>query len=170
MSRRFALMLVVGVLASVLATVVAISLVSRVRRTWDRLDRAAREVHALPGFSEIARVRQGTALCIITCTSGGEAAITVVMESNTVDGACEEMRDEVARVARDVETQPVVDGELCRWKGALGGGSVATGIVIPRNQLRPLTRDGRFGYRWTDKIRPPESQVLAWVELNSGVE
>ena len=102
--------------------------------------------------------------------SNDAALITVVMTSDIVGNACDAMHDQVTRVARNVEPQPTVGGELCRWKAALGGGSTATGIVIPRGQLRPLTPDGRYGYRWTDKLKPPDSPVLAFVELNSGVE
>ena len=45
------------------------------QQQWDQLDYAADDFRVPPGFTEVARPRQGSGFCWVTCTNGGEAVV-----------------------------------------------------------------------------------------------
>lgn len=57
-----------------------------VHRSWARLDKASRTFEVPAGLTEVARIRQGTALCFVSCTGGGEAIVTIVMTATGAPG------------------------------------------------------------------------------------
>jgi hypothetical protein len=156
------------------------------RRTWSRLDRAAGRFEVPDGFRLVATVRRGTAFCFVTCTNGGEALVTVVLDGGQmpVETACDRIRRAVSRVASDIEapnsdaapvgptTTTRVSGDpfRCTWSGSLGGEATATGLVMLRSDLRPLEPAQLYGPRWTGKIEIPAGPLLAWIEFSSGLE
>jgi hypothetical protein len=157
------------------------------RRTWSRLDRAAHRFKVPDGFRPVATVRQGTAFCFVTCTNGGEALVTIVLDGGEmpIDAACDRIRRAVSTVAPDVEapssdatpTGPTTTTTRspttlfqCVWSGSLGGQATAGGVVMLRSDLQPLGPAQLYGPRWTEKIEIPAGPLLAWIEFNSGLE
>ncbi len=139
------------------------------------------------GFRRVAAVRQGTAFCFGTCTNGGEAVVTVVLDGGDlpVDTACDRIRRAVSAVASDVQSpsDPVSPDEptttttsaaddpfRCSWGGSLGGRANAGAVVMLRSDLQPLGPAQLYGPRWTEKIQIPSGPLLAWIQFNSGVE
>jgi hypothetical protein len=125
---------VLGLVVVVIAAWLAIW----VHSAWARLDRGADKFAAGPPFDVVAHVRQGTALCFVSCTHGGDATVTVVM---TVDGdvadACAKLQERVGAVA----SAPAVEAPgdfACDFSAPLGGGAMVRGVVAMRSQLRPL--------------------------------
>ncbi len=139
-----------------------------VQRAWARLDTAAEQFVAPPGFSELDRVRSGTAFCSGSCT----AAVTIVMsvDDRVGDGACAALESSVDSVTDGSrEWVPRHDDYECSWTGELGGGSTATGLVIHRSNMRTYGPAGGYPWYWTDErdIPPEWGPVLAWVEYTS---
>jgi hypothetical protein len=139
------------------------------------------------GLRKIATVRQGTAFCFVTCTNGGEAIVTIVLDGGelTVDAACDRIRRAVNALASDVEvpsskatpadpttttTRAPYDPFECAWSGSLGGKATVGGVVMLRRDLQPLGPAQLYGPRWTEKVEIPPGPVLAWVQFNSGLE
>jgi len=143
-----------------------------VHQTWSQLDAAAGAFQVPAGFNEVARVRQGTALCFVTCTQGGEAIVTIVLSAGDlkVETACSELDRAVREVGNQVKAGPKIDAFQCNSSGSLRGDSSVWGIVAKRSDLKPLGPAGLYGPRWTEKMPIPDVPLLAWVELNSGIE
>jgi hypothetical protein len=143
-----------------------------VHRSWARLDKASRAFEVPAGLTEVARIRQGTALCFVSCTGGGEAIITIVMTARELpaETACSELRQAVEKIAQDTKQGRAIEAYQCNWTGALGGGSTAWGIVAWRADLKPLGPRGLYGPRWTERTEIPDEPLLVWVEFNSGIE
>lgn len=141
-----------------------------VRSTWERLDEAAETYEPPNGFEVVAQVRQGTALCFVSCDKGGGASVTVVM---TVDGSIQRACDRIRESVGAVSTSPVVEFDVpgfeCVWSGGLDGGAVADGVVMRRDELRPLGPAALYGPRWTEAIEIPDATLLAWVQFDSGL-
>jgi len=136
-----------------------------VRQTWDTLDTAAEDFDVPPGFTEVARPRQGTAFCWVTCTHGGEAIVTMVFETEYTDPAeaCPALRRAVVELTGDATEASYVDP--CGWVGELPGpASVYAGV----NYQRDFRRNG--GTRWTEAVAVPSTPVIAYVEFSSGIE
>ena len=111
---------------------------------------------------EVARLRQGTAWCIISCTNGGEAAVTIVFDAKagTAAAACSRLRQSLSEVAGPLE--PIDDsGFSCAWQAALPRGAVAQGFVADADQQQPLSPTGSAGPRWSDAIAVTKG-VVAW--------
>jgi hypothetical protein len=156
--------LVVGALLALLAAGAG-WVVWTVDRVWDRLDSAAGDFEVPPGFTQVARLRQGSAFCWVTCTDGGEAVVTLVFETDARDPeeACRALRPAVVDLTGDA-TEPGY-AETCGWRGDLGGSATVYAVAGPR------TSYGRnSGSRWTEEIDAPDTQVVAFVEFTSGLE
>jgi hypothetical protein len=160
-----------GLVAVALTVVVAAGAVwmaSTVHREWDRLDSAAEEFKAPRGFTQVDRVRQGTALCWVSCTNGGEAAVTLVLETDATDPeqACRVLRTALVDLVGDAVWQLDDDTDgTCGWAGDLGGSATVAAVAGPRSAF-----DAASGYRWREKVEAPDSPVVAFVEFNSGIE
>jgi hypothetical protein len=139
-----------------------------VQRVWDQLDSAAGRFEAPPGFEQVARVRQGTGFCWVSCTGGGEAAVTLVLSTDAPDPqtACRALRRAIVDVAGDdVRQTGFPDEGTCGWVGELGGTATVVAVAGPRSAF-----DAGSGYRWREEVEPPDSPVVAYVEFNSGIE
>jgi hypothetical protein len=138
------------------------------RRTWSRLDSVAARFEAPDGFSELTRVRQGDGFCFVTC-EGGEALITVVLDASevTVEAACEEMRRSVRHLSgdRDQERLTGLEEAQCGYTAGLYDDARVTAIVAKRVDLDPLS-----GTRWMEEETIPNAPLIAWIEINSGIE
>ena len=160
----------VGLVVVAACVVVAVVTATGVQRTWANLDRSAAGLRTPEGLHEVARLRQGTAWCIISCTNGGEAAVTIVFDANagTAADACGRLRQSLSEVAGPLE--PIDDsGFSCAWQAALPRAAVVRGFVTDADQLQPLSPTGSAGPRWSDAIAVPKG-VVAWAEFNSGLE
>ena len=138
------------------------------RRTWSRLDSVAASFEAPAGMSELARVRQGDGFCFVSCTGGGEAVVTIVLDASelTVDAACEEVRRSVQHLAGDaVDKRAIEDDEQCVYTGDLYDDAGVGGVVARRVDLSELR-----GTRWMEEEPIPNVALLAWIEINSGIE
>jgi ABC-type Fe3+ transport system permease subunit len=136
-----------------------------VRTNWRRIDSAARRFERPDGLEQVARVRQGTAFCWVTCTRGGEAVVTLVFSSSIgVAESCENLRRSLTALSNSVTLAS--DQSTCSWKAALGHGATARASV---DEASNLTGRGS-GWRWMDKVAIPSSKVVAWVEFKSGIE
>lgn len=134
---------------------------------WRRIDRAADEFQVPPGFTEVARPRQGQAFCVVSCTGGGEAIVTIVLRVDA-DGmgpeeACRLLRAAVVELTGDAETADM-PGQ-CGWRGELGGTATVCAGAGPAAIFGPTS-----GHRWAEAVAVPDSEVVAFVEFNSGVE
>jgi hypothetical protein len=136
-----------------------------VRRVWDRLDAAAEDFDVPAGFTEVARLRQGTAFCVVTCTHGGEALVTMVFETDFTDpaDACPALRAAIVELTGDAADASY--GDECGTVGDLGGSASVFAGAGHRQDYRP-----HDGNRWTDAVAVPDSPVIAYVEFNSGIE
>lgn len=161
---------VVGLVVVAACVVVAAVTAIGVQRTWVNLDRSAARFRTPEGLHEVARLRQGTAWCIISCTNGGEAVVTIVFDASagTAADACGRVRQSLSDVAVPLE---LIDdsGFSCAWQAALPRGAFARGYVADADQLQPLSPTGSAGPRWSDAIAVPKG-VVAWAEFNSGLE
>ena len=127
------------------------------RRQWDRLDNAADDFRVPQGFREVARPRQGSGFCWVTCTNGGEAIVTIVLESDSKDPieACRALRPAIVDLTGDAD--PSYLG-TCGWTGQLGGSAtVFAGADRAANLRSPYD-----GHRWTEAVAIPD--------FNSGIE
>jgi hypothetical protein len=134
------------------------------RQEWNRIDNAAADFQVPPGFTEVARPRQGQGFCFVTCTNGGEAIVTIVLESDYEDPeeACRALRPAVVELTGDAQDMSYDD--YCGWAGELGGtASVFAGAGY-------ATSFGPSGHRWTEVVDVPDSRVVAYVEFTSGIE
>jgi hypothetical protein len=114
--RRVPLPPVLIVLLVVILVVAAgVTLVAwTVHREWDRLDSAVNDFEAPGGFTQVARVRQRTAFCFVSCDNGGEAVETLVFKTDAADPqeACRALRQAlVDLVDDDVRPLDQVDSE-----------------------------------------------------------
>jgi hypothetical protein len=165
MKRRQLIRVVLGATgAGAIAAVVAWPFLSA-RQQWDRLDSAADDFRVPRGFTEVARPRQGTGFCWVTCTNGGEAVVTIVLEAAYTDPtqACRALRPAIVDLTG--EAADASNQGYCGWVGQLDGSATvfagaARGANFHRND----------GHRWTETVTPPDSPVVAFVEFNSGLE
>jgi hypothetical protein len=180
--KRYSILVFIVVALSIVGAWFAVD----ARRTWSRLDRAADRFQVPDGFRQMGMVRQGTAFCFVTCSNGGEALVTIVLDAGEmpVDSACDRLRLAVRTVASNVEatasgprpagptttTRARNDPFRCAWSGRLGGKAMATALVMFRSNLQPLGPAQLYGPRWTERIKLPAGPLLAWVEFNSGLE
>jgi hypothetical protein len=136
-----------------------------VRQTWDTLDTAAEDFDVPPGFTEVARPRQGTAFCWVTCTHGGEAIVTMVFETEYTDpaDACPALRRAVVELTGDATEASHVDP--CGWVGGLPGPAWVYAGAGYQQDFRP-----NDGTRWTEAVAIPSTPVIAYVEFSSGIE
>ena len=134
-------------------------------RTWDRLDSAADDFEVPSGFTQVARVRQGTAFCWVTCTNGGEANVTLVFETDarTPEEACRKLHQPVVELTGDA-TKPEFT-ETCGWRGDLAGNSSVYAAAGPHASFGPQS-----GFRWTEEVEAPDTPVVAYVEFASGLD
>jgi hypothetical protein len=153
-----------GVVLMVGALVVAFPLLSSWSE-WRRIDNAADDFQVPPGFTEVARPRQGTAFCFVTCTNGGEAIVTIVLASDYEDPeeACRALRPAVVELTGDADEADL--SELCGWSGELGGAASVFAGAGPAASFGPTT-----GHRWSEVVDVPDTAVVAYVEFNSGIE
>jgi hypothetical protein len=135
------------------------------RQEWRRLDNAADDFGVPAGFTEVARLRQGSGFCIVTCTNGGEAVVTIVFETDYSDPteACRALRPAVVDLTGDAEDASYLD--RCGWRGELGGPATVFAGAGRASGFSP-----HDGNRWTDAATVPDSPVVAFVEFNSGIE
>jgi hypothetical protein len=135
------------------------------RREWDRLDNAAQDFRVPRGFTEVARLRQGSGFCWVTCTNGGEAIVTIVLETDDTDPieACRALRPAIVDLTGDAEASYLA---TCGWTGHLGGSATVFGGADRAANLR----SPYDGHRWTEAVALPDSPVVAFVEFNSGIE
>lgn len=136
-----------------------------VRQTWDTLDTAAEDFDVPPGFTEVARPRQGTAFCWVTCTHGGEAIVTMVFETEYTDpaDACPALRRAVVELTGDATEASHADP--CGWVGGLPGPAWVYAGAGYQQDFRP-----NDGTRWTEAVAIPSTPVIAYVEFSSGIE
>jgi hypothetical protein len=136
-----------------------------VRQVWDKLDTAAEDFDVPPGFTEVARPRQGTAFCWVTCTHGGEAMVTMVFETEYTDpaDACPALRRAVVELTGDATEGSYEDP--CGWVGELPGPASLYAGAGYQQDFR-----ANDGTRWTEAAAIPSTRVIAYVELNSGIE
>jgi hypothetical protein len=138
----------------------------KVRATWDRIDSASQRFQQPDGIEQVARVRQGTAFCWVSCTEGGEAIVTLVFSSKLgVDETCDRLRASLAALNRRAVT-PASFESTCSWRVALTHGAYARASVDESSRLS----GAGSGWRWMEKVPVPSSAVVAWVEFNSGSE
>ena len=170
MTRRL-ITCVAGVVTALLL-LAAVWVIRDVRRTWARLDAAAQMFEIPQGFVEVGRARQGTAFCFVSCTNGGEAAVTVVMRTGAlpVEDACEALGAAVRDVGRDTRRGAAHEDYRCSWEADLGATATVWAVVVERSALKPLGPAGLYGPRWTEDLAIPDAPVLAWVEFNRGIE
>jgi hypothetical protein len=150
--------------AAVIATVVSWPFWSA-RRQWDRLDNAAQDFRVPRRFTEVTPPRQGSGFCWVTCTNGGEAIVTIVLETDYTDPieACRELRPAIVALTGDGDAS---NQGTCGWTGQLGGSAtVFAGADRAANLRSPYD-----GHRWTEAAAVPDSPVVAFVEFNSGIE
>ncbi len=135
------------------------------QQQWDQLDDAADDFRVPPGFTEVARPRQGSGFCWVTCTNGGEAVITIVLATDHTDPmeACRALRPAIVGLTGDAADASHLDS--CGWVGELGGSASVFASAGRQQDFRP-----HDGHRWTDAVAVPESPVVAFVEFNSGLE
>ena len=90
------------------------------QQRWDRLDDAADDFRVPPGFTEVARPRQGSGFCWVTCTNGGEAVVTIVLETDHTDPmeACRALRPAIVDLTGDAADASHL---ALRRVGELGG-------------------------------------------------
>ena len=71
--------------------------------TMGRPDNAADDFRVPRGFTEVARPRQGSGFCWVTCTNGGEAVVTIVLETDYTDPteACRALRPAIVDLTGD---------------------------------------------------------------------
>jgi hypothetical protein len=166
--RRARPMLILGVVAVAIAALVGWLYWSG-HQVWSSLDNAADDFGVPEGFSELQRVRSGEAVCFVTCTGGGEAVVTVILDpgSLTEDEACSRMEDAVRESLADAGSvlEPPLGLYQCDFGGPLEGTMWIGGVVARAADLRP---DG--GERWLEDEAVPELPVVAWVQFNSGIE
>jgi hypothetical protein len=134
------------------------------RATWRHLDQAAESFDPPAGFREVARVRTGTTACFISCSGDGGAVVTIVYETdaNSPESACAMMRTSVEMLAGEAEADRYA--EPCAYIGPLGGPSRIYASADSASNLRNANIQP-----WMAKIPVPESQVVAFVEFNSGI-
>lgn len=157
-----------GVVALGVAVAAGVAwMASTVHRKWDRLDSGAGAFKAPRGLTEVDQVRQGTAFCLVSCTNGGEAAVTLVFKTDATDPkqACRALRPALVDLVGDDVRQLDDTDETCGWAGALGGSATVAAVAGPRTAF-----DAASGYRWREEVEPPDSSVVAFVEFNSGIE
>ena len=105
-------------------------------------------------MSELARVRQGDGFCFVSCTGGGEAVVTIVLDASelTVEAACEEVRRSVQHLAGDaVNKRAIEDDEQCVYTGDLYDDAGVGGVVARRVDLSELR-----GTRWMEEEPIPK--------------
>lgn len=85
--------------------------------TWSRLHSTAGRFEP-DGFTEVARVRQGQGFCLVSCSGGGEAIITIVLDASevTADQACGagDIRCEGSTSLSDTDLRPGATSPLGR--------------------------------------------------------
>jgi hypothetical protein len=148
-----------AVVALCLVCVVPLSIVGvlvwNVHSTWHKLDEAADDFGIPPGFTEVERVRSGTAACFVTCTNGGEAVVTVILDpgSLSVPAACDAMEKAVRDFIDDAgtELEPALGFYECDFGGPLAGTMRMGGAVEHAKDLC----EG-CGERWLDDVDVPE--------------
>jgi hypothetical protein len=139
-------------------------------RTWDRLRSQATAFKPPSGFVAIGQVHQGSGDCFISCDS---PRVTVVYRtSSTSEVACDELRSAVAlqigSVAADSSPPSDEPSPWCAWRAraaSVGDRAYVFGGAETANALR-----GEFAPRWTDKLLPTGTDMIVWIEFNSGLD
>jgi len=144
-------------------------------RTWSHLDSAARELHLPSGFTEIGRVRSGDGVCFVSCSHGGEAVLTVVMDpgARPADEACQRVEHAVRRLAGGAQAAADAPGYglRCDISGSLSGTMYVRGGVAQHDDVDcQETSLSCARPRWTDTMPVPDLPTVAWIEFNGGIE
>jgi hypothetical protein len=144
------------------------------RWTWSRLEGEAEELEVPSGFTEIDRVRTGEGFCFVSCTGGGEAVLTVVMDPGelSVEESCRRVEQAVKQLAGSADAAPdsMTYGYRCDIGGPLDGSASVRGVVIQRGDIECEEPSLGCGPRWMEKLPVPDLPVIAWIEFNSGIE
>jgi|ERR671919_81507 hypothetical protein len=140
------------------------------RRTWSRLDSAAAGLTIPDGMSELLRVRQGQGFCWVSCTGGGEAVLTVVLDASelTIETACDELRPLVQELSEGPAHFASIPDYQCGYVGSLYDDASVIGTVARRVDL--CEPPSACGTRWMETQPVPDVPLLAWIEFNSGIE
>lgn len=120
-----------------------------------RWQRVSKHRMVCPSWREFVR---SDGFCLVTCTRGGEAVITVVLDASEliVDAACEEVRRSVQDLSGEAvhERLTGIDDAQCVYTGDLYDDAGIIGIVARRVDLHKLR-----GTRWMEE--EPFPNVLA---------
>jgi len=101
----------------------------------------------------------------VTCTNGGEAVVTIVLETDYTDPieACRALQPAVVDLTGDAADTSYLS--TCGWTGQLGGSATVFAGADRAANLFP-----NDGHRWTEAVAVPDSPVVAFVEFHSGIE
>jgi hypothetical protein len=139
-------------------------------QVWSDLRMTADAIPVSEELGLIEQVESGVGFCWVSCTGGGEATIAMLMDASSLDttDACDRVESAVRSVAGQVDEEKQLPADWeCGFYANGVGKQVVRGLVL--RDPRSFCQVG-CGFRWADSQPPPDVELLAVIEVFSGIE
>ncbi len=134
--------------------------------TWPTLHRQVDRFESPPGFVEVSRKDEGTAVCIISCD---EARVRILYSiTGDPEDACKTLRAAVSAVTTDMK-ELVIGSDVCGGSGDMArvGGDATVGWAI---RDADDAADDPYEVEWVSAEARDLDGLVATVVFNSGID